>query len=141
MRFYEGYMAVLMGIDYGTKRIGIALTDQNGTMAFPFEVLEHDSTVISNIKRIVQERGVKKIVIGLPLDLAGEPTDATAGSRTFAKTLNSELGIPVDFADEIYTSQQAARIQGKKESIDASSAALILDQYLRRPGFMQKKLP
>lgn len=134
-------MAVLMGIDYGTKRIGIALSDQEGTMAFPLEVLAYERAVVNNIKRVVQERGVKKIIIGLPFALDGKPTDATAGAWEFAKTLNRELGIPVDFADEIYTSQQAARIQGKKESIDASSAALILDQYLRRPGFMQKKLP
>lgn len=133
-------MAVLMGIDYGTKHIGIALSDQEGTMAFPFEVLAHDGAAIKNIGCIVREREVKKIIVGLPLNLDGSPTDATAGAREFAKTLNRELEIPVDFADEIYTSQQAARIQGKKESIDASSAALILDQYLKRRGFMQKKL-
>lgn len=132
-------MAVLMGIDYGAKRIGVAFTDKDETMAFPHGVVENSADVFRALKKLAEEKRVEKIIIGLPLDLNNEPTDATFGAREFAKTLAQELQLPVDFESEIFTTRQSARIQGTHEHIDASAAALILDFYLQKRSFMQKK--
>lgn len=128
-----------MGIDYGAKRIGVAFTDKDETMAFPHGVVEHNADTLRALKKLAEERHAEKIIIGLPLDLNNELTDATFGARKFAKTLARELQLPVDFESEIFTTQQSLRIQGKHERIDASAAALILDFYLQKRSFMQKK--
>jgi putative Holliday junction resolvase len=120
----------LIGIDYGNKRIGIALSDERGEFAFPFTVLENRDGITKKIKEICRDRKVTKIILGLPLDFKNQATDATAGAEKLKSELEKEINLPVIFENEIFTTREAERIQGKTKKIDASAAALILKSYI-----------
>ena len=120
-----------LGIDYGEKRIGIALSDESFLMAFPEGTIENTSLprVIKKIKTLVTEKGVLKIVIGLPVALAGHETHGSRAARNFAEILKNSFQGEIIFENEMLTTK-LARAYGQKEEIDASSAALILQSYL-----------
>lgn len=120
----------ILGIDFGEKRIGIAVTDEKGEFAFPYIVLENNKTVIEAIKKIIEKEKVKKIILGLPLDLKNKLTHATRGALKFKLELEKAIVVPVIFEKEFYTTKEAERTQGKIKNIDASAAALILKHYL-----------
>lgn len=122
----------LMGIDYGEKRIGIAVSDQNGRFALPYGVLENKKGVILKIKEICRKKDVGKVIIGLPLDFKNMPTHATKGARDLKNKLEKEIDIDIFFEKEFLTTKEAERIQGKIKKIDASAAALILKSYIER---------
>lgn len=126
----------LLGIDFGEKRIGIAISDDEEKFAFPYGVLENNKNIFKEIKKIIekesQELGIKKIILGLPLNLKNEPTHSTVGAKEFKLELEKATGIPVIFEKEFYTTQEAKRVQGKIKKIDASAAALILKHYLSK---------
>ena len=119
-----------LGIDYGTKRIGLALSDESGRFAFPNSVLENDISAMSTILRLVRENNVGKIVIGESRDYKGNPNPILAASKRFAEKVATETGLLVVLEPEFLTSAEAARIQGEGKTLDASAAALILKSYL-----------
>ena len=119
-----------LGIDYGDVRIGIALSDAEGKIAFPQKtILNNKSAIISLAKRAKQE-GVATIVIGLPISFGGNETDQTKKVRAFAKMLAQKIAIPIEFENEILTTRMARDAGAKKKTIDASAAAIILQAYL-----------
>lgn len=122
----------LMGIDYGGKRIGIALSDEGGTLAFPREVLKNESASAERIAALARAEGVGVVVVGLSADFKNKENPVMAGARTLAGDLSARLGVPVVFEPEFLTSAEAARIQGEGEKSDASAAALILNSYILR---------
>ena len=119
-----------MGIDYGSKKIGIALTDDAGRMAFPHEVVPNDQQFLSYVERLVVERGVAEIVIGHSLNNQGAPNAIHAAVESFITDVTLQIGIPVHLEPEQYSSQAASQVQGKTDLIDASAAALILDSFI-----------
>ena len=119
-----------MGIDYGTKNVGIALTDEGGVMAFPHEVLSNDNQLQKKIEQLIEEKRVTEIVIGHSLDRDGTPNDIHAAVEALMTDLTLSVGIPIHLQPEQYTSQEAKRIQGKNKQIDASAAAIILNSFL-----------
>lgn len=122
----------LLGIDFGKKRIGIAISDDKEKFAFPYAVLENNKNIFKEIKKIVEKEKIKKIILGLPLDLKNRPTHTTQGAEEFKLKLENEIKIPVIFEKEFYTTKEAERIQGKIKNIDASAAALILKHYIEK---------
>ena len=125
----------ILGIDYGRKKIGIAVTDEKGKFAFPLVVLENNKKIFTEIKNLAEEKKVKKIILGLPLNLSGGATLDTKPAQNFKLKLEKITGLPVIFEKEFFTTKEAERIQGKHRKIDASAAALILlsfTQKLRR---------
>ena len=122
----------LLGIDYGSKRIGIALTDDEGTMAFPKIVFPNDDTLLQKIETLVGEEQVSKIVIGHSLNREGEANPIHEDVTEFIGDLTLRLGIPVELEPEQYTTQEAIRFQGKNDQTDASAAAIILNSYITR---------
>lgn len=126
----------LLGIDYGTKRIGIAVTDESGTMAFPKATLANNRFFFSSLKDMVKGGKVEKIVIGESLNRDGGENRIMEHIRALRDRIERELDIPVDFESEAYSSEEAKRIQGeelKKNALtDASAAALILNSYIAR---------
>lgn len=120
----------LMGIDYGSKRVGIALSDDGGEMAFPKEVLLNDKNFFENIKKIVLENNVEIIILGESLDFQNKPNAIMKEVNPFKEKMEEEFKLPVFFEPEFMTSQEAVHIQGEKKSIDASAAALILQSYI-----------
>ncbi|MCK5059937.1 MAG: Holliday junction resolvase RuvX [Candidatus Pacebacteria bacterium] len=119
-----------IGIDYGKKRIGIALSDDEGILAFPHIVLENKEGVIERIKEICVKNNISAIVIGESRNFKGKPNSIMEDSVTFAKKLKEETLLPIFFEPEFLTSREAMHIQGESHLIDASAASLILRSFL-----------
>lgn len=122
----------LLGIDYGAKRVGLALSDEGGRFAMPHDVLRNDDKLIAHIAALCQQKGVGQIVVGESKNLNGQPNPIMAAAARFAEALQSATGLPVVFEPEMFTSAEAERIQGKTTWLDASAAALILKSYIDR---------
>lgn len=122
----------LMGIDYGRKKIGIALSGEDTNIAFPKYVLQNDDKILEKIKKIVEEEDVKKIIIGKSLDYNQKPNPLMKDIKYFSKKIEKTLNVKTDYQEEFLTTQEALRIQGKTELTDASAAALILKSYLEK---------
>lgn len=121
-----------LGIDYGTKRIGLALSDDGGTLAFPKEIIVNDKMKLQKISEIVTAEKVEEIVIGESLNFQGEPNAIMEEVKVFIKELLQELKIPVYLEKEFLTSVEARRYEEKGEKADAKAAALILQRFLDR---------
>ena len=121
----------MLGIDYGEKRVGVAVSDEDGTMAFPKTVLPSGSALPALLRDMAQEVGIKHFVIGESRDLKGEANPIMA-AITELKSALELLGFEVSLEPEYLTSVQAERLQGDTEKIDASAAAIILQSYLDR---------
>jgi len=122
----------LMGIDYGSKKVGIAFTDEGGNMAFPHGVVPNTPKLLDVIVGLVNEKAVGAIVIGHSLDKNGEPNKIAAAAEGLMLDLTLVTGLPVHLEPEQYTTQAALRLQGRTTETDASAAALILDGFITR---------
>ncbi len=120
----------LLGIDYGLKNVGIAISDERFKFAFPFVVLQNSEILIYDIGRICKENKVIGIVVGESKNFNQDENEIMKEIRPFAQRLETELQIPVYMHPEFMTSQEAERLQGKNNMHDASAAALILKSYL-----------
>ena len=121
-----------MGIDYGSKRVGVALTDEAGLMAFPYEVLPNDQSLLSAIESLIDTKQVEEIIVGYSLGRDGQPNEIHKAVEEFIADLTLRIPIPIQFEPEQYTTQEAIRFQGRNEKTDASAATIILNSYLTR---------
>lgn len=121
-----------LGIDYGTKRVGLSLTDEKGMMAFPLEVLNNDTNLFNKLVALIKEKKVEEIVIGHSLDRDGKPNKIHSAVESLVLDLTLETGLPIHLESEQYTTQAALRIQGRNDMTDAAAATLILENYLTR---------
>jgi len=129
-----------LGVDFGHKRIGLALSDESGTVASPLTYIDGGGMAATSreIARISAERKVGKIVVGLPLRLDGTRSEQTEHTLAFIVELQSATTIPVAKWDERLTSVQANRalLEGnvrrseRKEKIDKLAAQIRLQSYL-----------
>ena len=132
-------MARSLGIDFGEKRVGIALSDSTNLIASPYKTIEYFSKdhLIDEIKKIAQEKEVEIFIIGLPLNMKGKDSAQTKNVRNFKKLL-SNLEIPILYEDERLSSTiakkslvlQNVKTGHNKSEIDRTAAAIILQQYL-----------
>jgi putative Holliday junction resolvase len=138
-------VARVLGIDFGERRVGLALSDPSATIAQPLPTITRrmgKRPPIAAITEIIQQQEVAEVVVGLPLNLAGDETEWTRTVREFGNRLQERAGIPVEFLDERLTSVQAERaVRGsglkrsdreQKHRIDAAAAVLLLQTYLDR---------
>ena len=136
-------MARVLGIDYGERRVGLALSDETETIASPLPTLKRRKgkrPPVAPVARLADEHDVEEIVIGLPLTLEGEESDWTREIREFGRKLADRTGCPVAFQDERMTSVRAERAvrslglskdaREEKERVDAAAAVLILQAHL-----------
>lgn len=121
-----------LGIDYGGKRVGAAISDESGKIAFPHAVLENNRDLVAKVLAIVQEKNIGAIVLGESRNFRGEVNVIMEKITPFQKELEETSGLPVFWEKEFMTTQAAERIQGAHKGIDASAAALILQSYLDR---------
>ncbi|MEI7719670.1 MAG: Holliday junction resolvase RuvX [bacterium] len=133
-----------LGIDFGTKRIGVAVSDETGTLAFPHSTVKAGPSALEEIVDIVKKEGVGQVVVGESHNFQGEANTVMEKVAEFKKSLENlpELaGVPVVYEKEFLTSMAAARQfapdGSRKENpshvkLDASAAALILQSYLDR---------
>lgn len=119
-----------LGIDYGTKRVGLALTDESGAMAFPHTVVPNSAKLIDVITGLINEKTVEVIVIGQSLNREGQPNAIQSAIEGLVLDLTLATGLPVHLIPEQYSTQAAIQIQGRNSETDASAAALILDSFL-----------
>ena len=135
-----------LGIDYGERRIGLALSDATGLLASPWKQLANDRNVGAAATRLAAEiralqaedEGLGAIVIGLPRRLSGDDNEQTARVRQLAALLANEVVIPITLQDERLTSHDAEEILARRErdwrkrkpQLDAMAAALILQDFL-----------
>ncbi len=122
----------LLGIDYGKKRVGIAISDDQGMMAFPKAVLPNDNFLMTELKALIKGHDIGTIVIGESKDYAMKDNAIMAKVRSFVAELERETGIAPIYEPEMLTSHQATHFQGKTDMIDASAASIILQSYIDR---------
>jgi putative Holliday junction resolvase len=133
-------MPVFIGLDYGLRRIGIAVSDPETRLALSagVHVEGRDGSVLQRLRDLATERGATGVVMGLPLTADGRETDMAARVRRFASRLEEALGLPVTLLDERYTSQEAARaiaLRGRparRGEVDDVAAQIILQNHLDR---------
>lgn len=125
----------VLALDYGSARCGCAVSDLTGTIATPIEPVLRPSSKrgFTTLVRLVQEREVERVVVGLPLSLRGEDTEQTRESRRFAERLARRLGeeVPVELHDERFTTRLAQRDgRDAAASEDSRAAAHLLESWL-----------
>ena len=121
----------VLAIDYGTKRIGLALSDETQTLAREYKILS-PSEFWEQISLIISEELVGRVVIGLPLNMSGESTEKTDEAREFADTLKVKVSVPIEMVDERLSSVMAAEITGSDKNIDSLAAQIFLQNYLNK---------
>ena len=129
-------MTRILGIDFGLRRIGMAISDERHMMAFPYGVLDvkgmTPDDIRAKIKEVCQKEEIGTIVVGVPRGLRQmQDTDMTEQAVAFADSLK-ELEIPIKLEEEFLSSVQAGRGPTPKAKIDASAAAIVLQTYLDR---------
>ena len=135
-----------LAIDYGERRIGLALSDATGLLASPWKQMPNDANVGAAARRLADEvrrlqaedDGLAAVVIGLPRRLDGSANDQTARVQKLAELLTREIPVPITLQDERLTSHEADELLARREhdwrkrknDVDALAAALILQDYL-----------
>lgn len=122
----------ILGIDYGTKKIGIAMTDPSGHMAFPHCVLPNNKQFFAALVDIITNHKVAEIVVGQSVDKNGNANAVQASIDALLLDLTLAVGLPVHIQPEQYSTKAAERLQGRNKMTDASAAALILESYLMK---------
>lgn len=122
----------ILGVDFGAKKIGIAVSDKDGNFALPKLVLQNDKSLLQNIEEIVEKENISEIVIGESTDYKGKENPVMKEVSEFAIELKEKFSLPINFEPEFLTTHQAKSIQGESAMTDASAAALILQSFLDR---------
>lgn len=132
--------ARILAIDYGEKRIGLAVTDPLNIFAYPLSTLQNDTKFWQSLIKIISEYSVVKIVLGYPLKESGEQSSSTKMVINFKIELEKRIALPVELIDERYSSDIAkqriiASVSSKKKRrdkslLDKNAAAVILEDYL-----------
>jgi len=133
-------MSKILGIDYGTQRVGFALSDDSWKYAFAHETFDYSSkkNIFHYMRDLCEHEDVKEIVLGLPLDQHGHQGQKAKEVIEFSEKVKSELKLPVFFEDERFTSVMAKKLfheankkhRKNKGMIDQEAARLILQVYL-----------
>lgn len=134
----------ILGLDYGSKTVGVAMTDALGMTVQPYKTIQREREsklrqTLSEIAEIVEQYQIEKIVMGLPLNMDDTEGDRASKTRDFAEKLKLRVAVPIEFTDERLTTMEAEEIldqsgiprSEQKKVIDQVAAQLILEQYLR----------
>ena len=134
----------ILGLDYGSKTVGVAITDPMGITVQPLKTIFRDRETklrktLAEIEKIVEDNDVEKIILGLPLNMDDSEGDRAMATRAFAEKLALRVTVPIECADERLTTIEAAEILDEsgvkrcdqKQYIDQVAAQIILEQYLR----------
>ena len=142
-------MGRFLAIDYGSKRVGLAMSDPTKKIAKAYKTITNDSVdaLLSCIKNEIKINSVEKIILGLPIGMNGKNTSQTELVLKFNDMLKNFLSIPVVLEDERLTSLHAKKslvFQGfkttsNKENIDSTAAALLLQNYINKSIFNANK--
>jgi putative Holliday junction resolvase len=125
----------VLALDHGSARCGAAISDPSGTLATPLAAVERPDTKkgLAEVARLARESEAERIVVGLPLTLAGREGEQAERARTFAERLAGKVSVPVELHDERMTTRLAERTGGRGDA-DSRAAAHLLESYLARAG-------
>lgn len=137
-------MSRVLAVDYGTKRVGLAVSDSLRLTAQPLEVIPR-AVALEGVAAIVDQYEIELVVVGVPTSLGGFEGDIAGAARSFGEELRSEADVTVEYADERFTSRMAEttlletgmKRRDRREAVDMVAAAIILQDYLdakRRDG-------
>lgn len=140
----------ILGVDLGHKRIGLAVSDEAGAIAFPAGHLASRGRKrdLAALRTLIREKGIERAVVGLPLHMDGRRGPEAERAEAFASALAKTAAIPVDTLDERWTSNEAERVldagggrskrqrerQRKEGRVDEMAASILLRTYLERLG-------
>lgn len=124
-------MARVMGIDYGSKRVGVSLTDEDGRIAFPKAVLPNDRFLASSLTELIVGNNVSEVVIGESRDNAGQENSIARSARALAQGIEADTGVTIHFEPEFWSSQEVRTHTGASR-VDAEAAAVILNSFLTK---------
>jgi putative Holliday junction resolvase len=129
----------IVGVDVGSRRVGLAAADPTRTIASPMRMIERDHPQFwTRLGAVVRERGCTRLVVGLPRELDGSDGPAAEGARAFAAEAAARLGVAIELWDERFTTAEAERSligagmrrDRRKQTIDSVAAALMLQGWL-----------
>ncbi len=123
-------MSRILGIDYGTKNVGLSVSDEMGDFAYPHSVVKNSPTLLQDIESVCTEKQINLVVMGDSKNYKGEENTIMEDAKKLAEDIQSNLKIDVVFHPEFLTSVQAEKMQGKNELTDASAATIMLQSYL-----------
>ena len=128
-------MSRILALDFGEARCGCALSDPTGTLATPIGAVERPASRkgLARLAALTREHEVERVVVGLPLTLAGEEGQQARATREFAARLGELVSVPVELHDERLTTRQAERTGGGADA-DSRAAAHLLEAYLAASG-------
>ena len=135
---------VVIGLDVGEKRIGVAIGDTDTKIARPSNPIRNDETIVPNIEKLISECETTTIIVGLPRNMDGSETDQSKYIRKFADDISEKINVQIIFQDESLTSVIAEQnLRMRKDfselmlrdgTLDSAAAALILSDYLENNG-------
>lgn len=120
----------IIGIDFGAKKLGIAISDKYNNFALPRLILQNDKNLIKNLEKVIQEEDIGEIIIGESTDYKGDENPIMKDIKNFADVLRDKFNLQIYFEPEFLTSAQVRSTQGDSRMLDASAAALILQSFL-----------
>ena len=130
-------MARILAVDFGEKRIGLAISDESKKIAFRYKTIENNSfqKVVAEFQEIIKKENIEKIVFGLPLTLKSADSETTKKARDFFKKLKKAVSAEMVLSDERFSSKMAKKMlsfqKTTKEIIDQEAARIILEDYLK----------
>jgi putative Holliday junction resolvase len=133
-----------LGVDYGSSKIGLALSDEAGVMGFPHSIVWNTPRLADDLCTLIARENVGAVVIGESRTLAGGENPIAEAARSLGNALTERAGVPVFYESEVFTSTEARRAPEKepksrapksRASVDASAAAIILTSYLSRTDY------
>lgn len=140
LRPLDGYMARILALDIGEKRIGVAVSDETGTLARPLAAIVRASKRedFERIARLVAEQKAGRVIAGYPRSLSGDEGPQAQRVRRYVEALAATLLVPVELQDERYTTveaQERLHVAGRRRprdrgQLDAAAAAIILQDYM-----------
>lgn len=127
---------MFLGIDYGTKNVGIAIGGPETGLALPYMTLQNDKNFFANLLKICADEKIEKIIIGIPMPTRGKEGEQVERAKKFAKTVGEKTKLTIITADEKFTTREVEsyfsdfKKEMKKISKDAAAAAIILQSFL-----------
>jgi len=132
-----------LGVDYGSKKIGLALSDDAGSMGFPHTIIPNTPRLVDEVCALILKERVGAVVIGESRSLEGGDNPIARDARAFGEQLSARGDVSIFYESEVFTSAEARRAPDKEmksrapkkhADVDASAAALILTSFLSRPN-------
>src|SRR3989344_8882534 len=123
-------MGKILALDFGTKRIGVAMTDETKTIAFAKPYILN--TEKEKLIELIKENEVEKILLGLPIGLSSQETESTKKVREFAAWLQEKASLSIELIDERLTTQEVRRFETNKELVDSLVAQKMLEAFIAK---------